>query len=99
MWLEPGLKEVVYTAGDIPTPVAELRDFIESTTQETGIKFDYNKASLSSDNWMLDVMTNQTYVDRIRKSLETKDMFDSTMDDFHDYGIGEPDWDLFDRTE
>ena len=25
LWLEPILKEVVYTAGDIPTPVADLK--------------------------------------------------------------------------
>ena len=35
----------------------------------------------------------------MRKALDTKDILDATMDDYHEHGIGEPDWDLFDRTE
>jgi len=40
--LEPILKEVVYTAGDIPVPVSELKEFIEKTVDETGIKIVYD---------------------------------------------------------
>ena len=51
---------------------------------------------------MLDVLTNLTYVNRLKQRLahnHNLDLLDAMHFDYLDFGIGEPDADLFDRTE
>jgi hypothetical protein len=86
----------VCTSAEVPLQLEDLINFVNKTEVETGIKIDYSKLS---QNWMLDVLTNRDYVDRINDQMDQGvPLFDAVMEDFVRNDLGEPDIDLYNRT-
>lgn len=93
------LKEAINTSTDIPNSAHYLQVFVENVMEQTGIKIEYGDDSLKKDTWALDVCTNQEYKARIQERLtKGDDLFSAIMDDFQEFGAGEPDVDLYQRS-
>lgn len=64
---------------------------------ETGLEIEYSHTNLQNDHWMLGVLSNDTYRDRLETRLFNTDLFNAVIDDYKEFGPGEPDIDLFNR--
>lgn len=69
-----------------------MRSFIDATVLETGFKIEFASESLKEDTWLLDILTNTDYKEKIQKLLsenEEIDLFDAIMHEFQLNGPGE----------
>ena len=65
--LEPLLSEIVIDAGGIPLTAKELREFVDATVEEFGVKIVYGSDILLRDDWIFDVLTNKEYVQTLKQ--------------------------------
>ena len=64
------------------------------------MKIEFQNETLNSDSWVLDIVTNIDYKQRIIDLLEDNaeiDLFDAMMHDYLQNGSGENDQDLYNR--
>ena len=68
--LEPLLKEQFNDADTTPVSATKLKAFIDNLSEKEGFKFEYGDPCLEKDDWVLDILTNQEYVARLKKIVE-----------------------------
>ena len=67
--LEPYLKECFCGADTTPLPLEDLKYHIERLSKEQhDIKIEFGSELLKKDTWVLDILENPEYSDRLRKA-------------------------------
>ena len=96
--LDPTLKEFMNTACDVPLHPSELKQKVNDLSEKHKIEIDASDKRLENDAWMLEFLTNTKFKNRIAERIEDTNLFDALMDDFRQFGPGENDHDLYQRT-